>query len=141
MTALPYISKYSNIQADDLGHIFITTYLPHGGLLKEISRSWGVLVVICLPLLAKKVCVEEREVKGSQFVTQCHVKITPLIYFHLGTLCYYCYYYSLDLVGGAFFALQLFECNHLILFGYLILQGRYCLYVEELEFKKTVGVK
>ena len=73
-------------------------------------------------MLAKK--VEEREVKGSQFVTQCHVKITPLIYFHLGTLCYY-YYYSLDLVGGAFFALQLFECNHLILFGYLILQGRY----------------
>ena len=50
-------------------------------LLKEISRSLGGLRVM---LACKK--IEEREVKGSQFVTQCHVKITPLIYFHLLSL-------------------------------------------------------
>ena len=125
MTALPYISKYSYISRW-LGSYIYYHLPPPWWIAKRNIKIMGGFGSYMLALACKKkVCVEEREVKGSQFVTQCHVKITPLIYFHLGTLCYYCYYYSLDLVGGAFFALQLFECNHLILFGYLILQGRY----------------
>ena len=80
-------------------HIFRNTYIsrwlgsyiyyhlpPPWWIAKRNIKIMGGFGSYMLALACKKkVCVEEREVKGSQFVTQCHVKITPLIYFHLGT--------------------------------------------------------
>ena len=86
MMALPYISKYSYISRW-LGSYIYYHLPPPWWIAKRNIKIMGGFGSYMLALACKKkVCVEEREVKGSQFVTQCHVKITPLIYFHLLSL-------------------------------------------------------